>query len=92
MVFSAWNTMAVRKIAISVPEDVVDRVDDAARERGITRSRFISDVLRRVAAARSDAEISRRVDALFRDPKVVAEQAATARATSRALDRVSSKW
>ena len=52
--------MAVKKFALSVPEDVMKEVDRAAKRFGVTRSRFISGVLRRVSDARSDEEITRR--------------------------------
>lgn len=71
--------MAVHKFALSIPRDVMAEVDGAARRRGVTRSRFISDVLRKVARARSDAEITRRLDEVFSDPAVAGEQRRTSR-------------
>ena len=38
--------MACLKITITVPEEIVTQVDDAARKRGESRSTFISRVLR----------------------------------------------
>ncbi len=84
--------MAVKKLAISVPEDVIRQVDCAVAERGVTRSRFISDVLRRIANARKDAEITRRVNQLFADPEIAAEQEETAAAFASATPRRGSKW
>jgi hypothetical protein len=55
--------MAFKKIAISKPEDVVKAVDRAAAHQRTTRSPYIADGLRRVARARSDAEITRRINA-----------------------------
>ena len=94
MVFSLWNTirMATRKLAISVPEDVVQDVDAAAKKRGMTRSGFITDILRRIARARSDAEISRRVNEVFADPEVAEEQAKTARQLSRNVTERGTEW
>lgn len=66
--------MAHRKTAIAVPEDILEEVDRAARERGESRSRFISRVLRLVVRARRDAEVTRRLDALFADESVGEEQ------------------
>jgi metal-responsive CopG/Arc/MetJ family transcriptional regulator len=66
--------MAHRKTAIAVPEDVLEEVDRAARERGESRSRFISRVLRLVVRARRDAEVTRQLDALFADESVREEQ------------------
>jgi len=59
--------MAYRKTAIAVPEEILDEVDRAARARGESRSRFISRILRLALRARRDAEITRRLDALFAD-------------------------
>jgi len=75
--------MPARKFAISVPESVMRHVDRVARRRGMTRSGFVSHVLAHVAEARTDAEISRRLDALFADPEVAREQRKTARAFRR---------
>jgi len=50
----------------------------------MTRSGFIAHVLARVARSRTDAEISKQVDAIFRDPDVAREQRESARAFRRA--------
>jgi metal-responsive CopG/Arc/MetJ family transcriptional regulator len=76
--------MAARRFAISVPDTVMRHVDAAARRRGMTRSGFIAEILARVATARTEAEISRRVDAFFAYPELAREQSATARAFRRA--------
>ena len=84
--------MPARKFAISVPESVMRHVDRAARRRGMTRSGFVSQVLAHVAEARTDAEISRRVDALFADPEVAREQRKTARAFRRRVPARGTEW
>jgi metal-responsive CopG/Arc/MetJ family transcriptional regulator len=84
--------MAVRKLAISIPEDVVREVDAAAKKRGMTRSGFISDILRRIARARTDAEIARRVNEVFADPEVAREQSETARRFSRNAPERGAEW
>jgi metal-responsive CopG/Arc/MetJ family transcriptional regulator len=86
--------MAVRKIAISVPEEVLAQVDEAAAERGENRSRYITQMLRLLAKAHSDREISRRVDAMFADPEVAGEQVKTARGSAKVLARIvkANRW
>jgi metal-responsive CopG/Arc/MetJ family transcriptional regulator len=84
--------MPVRKLAISLPEDVVRQVDRAAAQRGVTRSRFIADVLRVVAQIRADAEITARIDALVGNPEIAAEQRETAAAYQRAGSRHGTEW
>jgi metal-responsive CopG/Arc/MetJ family transcriptional regulator len=82
------NTMAYRKTAIAVPEEVLEEVDRAARERGESRSRFISRVLRLAVRARRDAEVTRRLDALFADESVHEEQ----RREARGLAQLGINW
>jgi hypothetical protein len=77
-----------RKTAIAVPPDLLDAVDAAARARGESRSRFINRVLRAAVRARSDAEITRRIDALFADDAVATDQLRGA----ADLDAAGSDW
>jgi metal-responsive CopG/Arc/MetJ family transcriptional regulator len=85
--------MARRKTAIAIPEDVLDEVDRAARARGESRSRFISRVLRLAVQARRDAEITRRLDALFADESLVQEQRREADDLAElAVDWSSERW
>lgn len=84
--------MAVKKFSISIPEDVMERVDRAAARRGETRSGFIAAVLRRVADAQRDAEIARRVNELFADPALAAEQRETAAAFVSAGSPSGTEW
>jgi DNA topoisomerase VI subunit B len=80
--------MAHRKTAIAVPEEILDEVDRAARARGESRSRFISRILRLALRARRDAEITRRLDALFADESV----AEAVRRESDDLARLGVDW
>ncbi|MDQ3034791.1 MAG: type II toxin-antitoxin system HicB family antitoxin [Myxococcota bacterium] len=66
--------MATKKTAIAVPEELLKEVDAAARARGESRSRFLTRVLTEVVRAKRDADITRRLDALFADPDVDREQ------------------
>ena len=80
--------MPCLKIAITVPEEIVTQVDRAARKRGESRSTFISRVLRAALRARRDAEITRRLDELFQNEEVAAEQARV----TRELDAAGTDW
>ena len=66
--------MAYRKTAIAIPQDVLTDVDRAAKEHGWSRSRFITEVLRRATRARRDAEVTRRLNELFADESIRAQQ------------------
>jgi hypothetical protein len=84
--------MAAKKLAISAPEEVIREVDHAAKRRGMTRSGFITDVLSRVARARTDAEITRRVNDLFSDPEIAREQVETTNKFRRIAPRRGAEW
>jgi metal-responsive CopG/Arc/MetJ family transcriptional regulator len=71
--------MAVRKIAISLPEDVLKEVDRLAKKSKTTRSALISKVLKEVSHASTQREITARINRLFEDPKIKEEQSDTAR-------------
>ena len=85
--------MAHRKTAIAVPAEVLDEVDRAARARGESRSRFITRVLRLAVRARRDAEVTRRLDALFADESLAEGQRREADDLARhAVDWAGERW
>lgn len=59
--------MPARKTAIALPEALLADVDRAARERGESRSRYITRVLEVAVRTRRDAEITRKLDVIFAD-------------------------
>ena len=85
--------MAHRKTAIVVPEDVLSAVDRAARARGESRSRFISRILRLAVRAQRDAEVTRRLDALFADESLRdAQRREAAELVDLGIDWASERW
>jgi metal-responsive CopG/Arc/MetJ family transcriptional regulator len=80
--------MASTKTAITVPQELLAEVDRAASERGESRSKYITSVLRLAVRARRDAEITRRLDELFADDTVARAQ----RKGAAALDDLGSSW
>lgn len=84
--------MGVHKFAISIPQDVMKRLDRAAARRGVTRSRFISSVLAVAATAQRDAEFAERVNLLFEDPEFAQEQIRTAPDFGRSRSNAGWEW
>lgn len=85
--------MSSRKTAIAVPEEILAEVDRAARERGESRSRFISRVLRLTIRARRDAEVTRRLNELFGDESLRREQRRDAGELAElGIDWTSERW
>lgn len=80
--------MPLRKTAIAIPEDLLAAVDLAARKRHESRNRFVTRVLQYAVRARRDAEITRRLNVLFEDPQIVAQQNREA----AELDTVGTPW
>jgi hypothetical protein len=80
--------MALRKTAIAISEQLLAAVDRAAESRGETRNRFVTLILQEAVRARRDAEITKRLNQLFADPDLAAEQLRTA----NELDSVGSDW
>lgn len=66
--------MAMKKIAISLPEPVLETVDRLAKHRRESRSHVIATILSRVARLKRNRDITVEIDALFTDEKIVAEQ------------------
>ena len=62
--------MPLRKTAIALPAELLNEVDNAARQYHESRNRFVIRVLRHAVRARRDAEITRRLNELFADPGV----------------------
>lgn len=86
------RAMAMKKIAISLPEPVLQRVDRLAASRGESRSRLIATVLDRVARVKRDRDITAQIDALFADGTLAAEQKATANEFLRMSPWLRGKW
>jgi len=80
--------MALRRIVIAIPEDLLAAVDGAAGARGETRSRFVTTVLQEAVRANSDAEITTRLNRLFAEPDLAAEQSRT----TQELDALVTEW
>jgi hypothetical protein len=80
--------MPLRKTAIALSDDLLAAVDRAAQARHETRNRFVTRVLEEAVRARRDADVTRRLNALFADPEAVAEQVRAA----RELDAVGTDW
>ena len=80
--------MPLHKTAIAVPESLLAEVDRAASELGESRSAYITRVLAVAVRARRDAEITRKLDELFADPRMRKAQSNLA----EALDESGSDW
>ena len=86
------NRNTARKIGISIPPRVLRAVDSAARQRGESRSGFIVRVRETATARARDREITRRLDVLFADADLRAEQVRNAEELSSLDDDGEAAW
>ena len=84
--------MAMRKIAISLPDPVLKTVDQLAARRRESRSHVIATILSRVARLKRDRDITVQIDALFANEKIAAEQKNTADEYLRGSPWPREKW
>jgi metal-responsive CopG/Arc/MetJ family transcriptional regulator len=78
----------LHKTAVTIPVDLLVQVDRAARQRGESRSRYVTRVLAAAVRARRDADITRRLNELFTADDVCDEQ----RRTAEELGRAGTDW
>lgn len=84
--------MPMKKVAISLPEPVLETVDRLATRRGESRSHVIATILSRVARAKRDRDITAQIDALLADKSITAEQKLTADEFLRMSPWPREKW
>jgi metal-responsive CopG/Arc/MetJ family transcriptional regulator len=70
--------MRTEKIAITIPSDLVATIDAIRSRRGVSRSRFITLLLRQKVQDEQEREIREAYDRVFSDEAVVKEQLDTA--------------
>ena len=70
--------MRTEKVAITMPSDLVAVIDDIRSRRGISRSKFISILLRQTISDEQAREIRDAYDRVFSEESVAKEQLDTA--------------
>lgn len=70
--------MNTRKVAITVPKDLIVIIDEISRLKGISRSKFISRVLSEKVRDEKDRQLREAYDRVFSDDAIRKEQIVTA--------------
>ena len=70
--------MRTEKVAITIPSDLVAVIDGIRSKRGVSRSKFITLLLRQKILDEQAQEIREAYDRVFSDDSVVKEQLDTA--------------
>ena len=66
--------MNTRKVAITVPKDLIVIIDEISRLKGISRSKFISSVLSEKVRDEKDRQLREAYDRVFSDDAIRKEQ------------------
>lgn len=66
--------MNTQKVAITVPKELIVMIDDMSKEKGLSRSKFISIVLREKLTWEKNRQIREAYDQIFSDESIQKEQ------------------
>ncbi len=69
--------MSTQKVAITIPKKIVTMIDMISKQKGISRSRYISSVLREKLANEQERSIKEAYDRVFSDAEIRKEQLET---------------
>jgi metal-responsive CopG/Arc/MetJ family transcriptional regulator len=68
-----------QKVAITIPKELIMLIDAISKEQGISRSKYISSVLREKVMQERDRNLQKAYDVVFSDDSVKREQLETAK-------------
>lgn len=66
--------MHTQKVAITIPKDLVAMIDDISKKKGLSRSKFISTLLREKLISERNRHIKDAYDLAFSDESLRKEQ------------------
>ena len=66
--------MNTQKVAITIPADLVIMVDDISKQLGLSRSKYISTVLREKVLSENERQIKDSYNRVFSDDSIKKEQ------------------
>ena len=70
--------MNTQKVAITIPTDLLRSIDDISKQKGISRSRYISNLLREKVLDEKERQIKASYNRVFSDELILREQLETA--------------
>ena len=70
--------MNTQKVAITIPADLVIMIDDISKQLGLSRSKYISTVLREKVLSEKERQIKDSYNRVFSDDSIRKEQRKTA--------------
>jgi len=84
--------MNTQKVAITVPADLVIMIDDISKQLGLSRSKYISTVLREKVLSEKERQIKDSYNRVFSDDSIKKEQLQTAKWFDRTGSLGGQEW
>ena len=84
--------MNTQKIAITLPSDLLDIIDKTTEQRSMSRSKFISLLLREKLLEERNRQLKDQYDKVFSDSAICDEQLKTAMWLDGAGSREGQEW
>ena len=84
--------MHTQKVAITIPKELVTMIDDISKKKGLSRSRFISTVLREKVMSERNRYIKDAYNRVFSDESIRKEQLDTVRLFEGLESKEGQEW
>jgi metal-responsive CopG/Arc/MetJ family transcriptional regulator len=84
--------MSTQKVAITVPTELVAIIDDISRQKGISRSKLISNILKEEILNEKEKQIKTAYNRVFSDALILKEQIDTASWFEGAGNKKGQEW
>ena len=84
--------MNTQKVAITMPIDLLRTIDNISKQRGISRSKYISIILREKILDEKERQIKASYNRVFSDELILREQVETASWLEGAGSKEGQEW
>ncbi len=84
--------MNTQKVAITIPKKIVTMIDMISKQKGISRSRYISSVLHEKLANEQERSMKEAYDRIFSDAEIRKEQLETVNWFEESGDVEGQEW
>ena len=84
--------MNTKKIAITIPKNILFSIDDISSQKGISRSRLISILLSEKIMEEKKKNIKETYDRIFSDKEIIMEQIGTAKWFEGSGNKEGQEW
>lgn len=84
--------MNTQKVAITIPTDLLATIDNISKQKGMSRSRYISNILREKVLDEKEKQIKASYNRVFSDESILKEQLETASWLEGAGSKEGQEW